>query len=96
MLKKAHAEDDVIVIYAAVTGYDQDGNLRSIQQYIYPLDLVHDESLLKPRTAAPLVECARLLTSGDYRSHHTEPDCTGSYFRRDDCGQAYHVDMSNA
>lgn len=64
-----HVEDDVIVIYASVSGYDQLGNLRSIQhaQHIYPL-VIGGITLraIQTCTAAPLVECARLLVSGEY------------------------------
>jgi saccharopine dehydrogenase-like NADP-dependent oxidoreductase len=70
MLKQIpHVEDDVIVIYAAVSGYDQNGNLRSIQnaQHIYPL-MVGGITMraIQTCTAAPMVECARLLLSGEY------------------------------
>ncbi len=76
MLKHVpHVEDDVIVIYAAVTGYDQQGNLRSMQhaQHIYPL-VVGGITLraIQTCTAAPLVECARLLLTGDYQGIITQ------------------------
>ena len=76
MLKNIpHVEDDVIVIYAAVTGYDQDGHLRSIQnaQHIYPL-MVGGITMraIQTCTAAPMVECARLLLTGDYRGIITQ------------------------
>lgn len=64
-----HVEDDVIVIYAAVTGFDQEGVLRSFQhaQHIYPL-VVGGITMraIQLCTAAPMVECARLLMSGEY------------------------------
>lgn len=64
-----HVEDDVIVIYASVSGYDQLGNLRSIQhaQHVYPL-VVGSITMraIQTCTAAPLVECARLLVTGEY------------------------------
>jgi saccharopine dehydrogenase-like NADP-dependent oxidoreductase len=64
-----HVEDDVIVIYASVSGYDSLGNLRSIQhaQHIYPL-IVGGITLraIQTCTAAPLVECARMLLTGEY------------------------------
>src|SRR5688572_5299365 len=64
-----HVEDDVIVIYASVSGYDKLGNLRSIQHamHIYPL-VVGNITLraIQTCTAAPLVECARMLLSGEY------------------------------
>lgn len=70
-----HIEDDVIVIYAAVTGYDQDGHLRSMQnaQHIYPL-IVGGITMraIQTCTAAPMVECARLLLTGDYRGIITQ------------------------
>lgn len=64
-----HVEDDVIVIYASVTGYDHLGNLRSIQhaQHVYPL-IVGGITMraIQTCTAAPLVECARLLLTGEF------------------------------
>lgn len=70
-----HVEDDVIVIYAAVTGYDQHGHLRSMQQahHIYPL-IVGGITMraIQTCTAAPMVECARLLLSGDYKGIITQ------------------------
>ena len=70
-----HMEDDVIVIYASVTGYDKNGHLRSLQnaQHIYPL-MVGGVTMraIQTCTAAPMVECARLLLSGDYRGIITQ------------------------
>lgn len=70
-----HVEDDVIVIYAAVTGYDQQGHLRSIQnaQHIYPL-IVGGVTIraIQTCTAAPMVECARLLLTGEYKGIITQ------------------------
>jgi saccharopine dehydrogenase-like NADP-dependent oxidoreductase len=93
-----HIEDDVIVIYASVTGFDQQGQLRSIQQahHIYPL-IVGGITMraIQTCTAAPMVECARLLVSGDYQGVITQsqidPDAIldGTIVR-----QAYHVDVS--
>ncbi len=95
-----HVEDDVIVIYASVTGYDRDGHLRSLQQayHIYPLEVGGiTMRAIQTCTAAPLVECARLLASGDYQGVITQSQIApeaileGTIVR-----QAYHVDMSNA
>jgi saccharopine dehydrogenase-like NADP-dependent oxidoreductase len=70
-----HVEDDVIVIYATVTGYDQQGNLRSMQhaQHIYPL-IIGGITLraIQTCTAAPMVECARLLLTGEYKGIITQ------------------------
>jgi len=76
MLKQVpHMEDDVIVIYASVTGFDKNGQLRSLQnaQHIYPL-MVGGVTMraIQTCTAAPMVECARLLLSGDYRGIITQ------------------------
>jgi saccharopine dehydrogenase-like NADP-dependent oxidoreductase len=70
-----HVEDDVIVIYASVSGYDQLGNLRSIQhaQHIYPLMIGNiTMRAIQTCTAAPLVECARLLLTGEYQGVITQ------------------------
>lgn len=100
MLKQVpHVEDDVIVIYASVTGYDQDGVLRSLQQafHIYPLEIGGiTMRAIQTCTAAPLVECARLLVTGDYQGVITQsmiaPEAIleGTIVR-----MSYHVDMSN-
>ena len=70
-----HMEDDVIVIYASVTGFDKHGQLRSLQnaQHIYPL-IVGGVTMraIQTCTAAPMVECARLLLTGDYRGIITQ------------------------
>ena len=70
-----HVEDDVIVIYASVTGFDQDGHLRSMQhaQHIYPL-IVGGITMraIQTCTAAPMVECARLLLTGEYQGIITQ------------------------
>jgi len=68
-------EDDVVVIYAAVRGYDKHGKLRSIQstQHIYPL-IIGGITMraIQTCTAAPMVECAKLLLSGDYKGIITQ------------------------
>jgi saccharopine dehydrogenase-like NADP-dependent oxidoreductase len=70
-----HVEDDVIVIYVSVTGYDQHGQLRSMQQshHIYPL-MVGGITMraIQTCTAAPMVECARLLLTGEYQGIITQ------------------------
>ena len=95
-----HVEDDVIVIYATVTGYDQGGQLRSIQQafHIYPLEVGGiTMRAIQTCTAAPLVECARLLSSGEYQGIITQSQIApetildGTIVRL-----AYHIDMSGA
>lgn len=70
-----HVEDDVIVLYVSVSGYDKLGQLRSIQhaQHIYPL-MIGGITMraIQTCTAAPLVECARLLVTGDYQGVITQ------------------------
>lgn len=95
-----HIEDDVIVIYASVTGYDKDGILRSMQQayHIYPLEVGGiTMRAIQTCTAAPLVECARLLATGEYQGIITQSQIApeaildGTIVR-----QAYHIDMTGA
>jgi saccharopine dehydrogenase-like NADP-dependent oxidoreductase len=93
-----HVEDDVIVIYAAVTGFDQQGNLRSMQhaQHIYPL-IVGGITLraIQTCTAAPMVECARLLLSGDYQGIITQSQIDpAAILNGTIVHQAYQSDMS--
>ena len=99
MLKHVpHVEDDVIVLYAAVSGYDKEGILRSLQQgyHIYPLEIGGiTMRAIQTCTAAPLVECARLLATGDYQGIITQSQIApeaildGTIVK-----QAFHVDMS--
>ena len=98
MLKNVpHVEDDVIVIYAAVTGYDQQGHLRSMQQahHIYPL-MVGGITMraIQTCTAAPMVECARLLLTGDYQGIITQSQIDPSAILEGTIvRQAYHSGM---
>jgi saccharopine dehydrogenase-like NADP-dependent oxidoreductase len=76
MLKEIpHMEDDVVVIYASASGYDQYGILRSIHhtQHVYPL-IIGGITMraIQTCTAAPMVECARLLLTGDYKGIITQ------------------------
>lgn len=70
-----HMEDDVVVIYAAASGLDQHGKFRSLQstQHVYPL-IVGGITMraIQTCTAAPMVECAKLLLSGDYKGIITQ------------------------
>jgi saccharopine dehydrogenase-like NADP-dependent oxidoreductase len=63
-------EEDVVVIYASVTGKDQYGILRSIQKSfnIKPIK-IGGQTLraIQATTAAPMAECARMLLKGAYR-----------------------------
>jgi saccharopine dehydrogenase-like NADP-dependent oxidoreductase len=95
-----HVEDDVIVLYASVSGYDRHGDLRAIQHaaHIYPL-VVGGVTMraIQTCTAAPLVECARLLLSGAYAGIVTQSQLDpaailqGSIVR-----QAYHTGVLEA
>ena len=68
-------EDDVVVVYAFVTGYDQQGKLRALHstQFVYPL-IVGGITMraIQTCTAAPMVECARLLLTGEYKGIITQ------------------------
>ncbi len=91
-------EDDVIVIYASISGIDEQGHLRSIQhaQHIYPMVFgAITMRAIQICTAAPLVECARLLLSGEYQGviHQSQIDpaaiLEGVIVR-----QAYHSELT--
>jgi saccharopine dehydrogenase-like NADP-dependent oxidoreductase len=91
-------EDDVIVIYVSLTGFDQDGKLRSVQQahHIYPLEIGSiTMRAIQTCTAAPLVECARLLATNEYAGIITQSQIApeailnGTIVR-----MAFHTDMS--
>lgn len=63
-------EEDVIVIYAAVTGFDKSGRLRKLEKgyHIGPMQ-VGGQMLraIQATTAAPMAECARLLLTGKWK-----------------------------
>ncbi|HZV71824.1 MAG TPA: saccharopine dehydrogenase C-terminal domain-containing protein [Saprospiraceae bacterium] len=93
-----HVEDDVIVIYASVTGYDQSGQLRSIQhaQHIYPMMFGSiTMRAIQICTAAPLVECARLLLTGEYQGVIHQSDIyPAAILEGVIVKQAYHSEIS--
>jgi saccharopine dehydrogenase-like NADP-dependent oxidoreductase len=63
-------EDDVVVVYAAVQGFDSNHVRRGLERAyrIRPLDLAGQRlRAIQTTTAAPLAECARLLLNGGYR-----------------------------
>ncbi len=70
-----HMEDDVVVMYVSVSGFDKHGILRSIQstQHVYPL-IIGGITMraIQTCTAAPMVECAKLLLSGNYKGIITQ------------------------
>lgn len=84
-------EDDVVVIYASVTGKDQYGRLRGMEDFftIKPMQ-IGEQTLraIQSTTAAPLAECARMLLSGEYSGVifqsdlDTESFMNGSIVRR--------------
>lgn len=65
-----HVEDDLIILYASVTGHDHKGNLQIVERSmrLYP-KLVGSYKLkaIQMATATPLLECARLLLTGAYK-----------------------------
>lgn len=95
-----HVEDDVIVLYAAVTGYDRHGDLRALQHaaHIYPL-VVGGVTVraIQTCTAAPLVECARLLLTGEYKGIITQSQINpGAILNGSIVRQAYHSGVLEA
>lgn len=63
-------EDDIVVIYAAVTGKDAHGNLHKIEKSlrIPPIDIGRTRlRAIQATTAAPMVECARMLVEDKYK-----------------------------
>lgn len=91
-------EDDVIVIYTSVSGYDKDGNLRAMQhaQHIYPMVFgTITMRAIQICTAAPLVECARLLLSGEYQGVILQSEIDPSAILQGVIvKQAYHSEIS--
>ena len=91
-------EDDVIVIYTSVSGYDKDGNLRAMQhaQHIYPMMFgAITMRAIQICTAAPLVECARLLLSGEYQGVILQSEIDpASILQGVIVKQAYHSDIT--
>ncbi|MBK9271777.1 MAG: saccharopine dehydrogenase [Saprospiraceae bacterium] len=65
-----HVEDDLIVIYASVEGYDRKGILRIKEKsmIIHPKMVgSHKLKAIQITTAAPMLECARMLLTGNYK-----------------------------
>lgn len=63
-------DEDVIIIYASVTGKDSNGVLRRIEKSfnIGPLEVGGQRlRAIQSTTAAPLAECARILLSGKWK-----------------------------
>ncbi len=63
-------DDDLIVIYASVEGFDHRGILRIKEKsFIIPPRMVGSHQLkgIQITTAAPMLECARMLLSGKYK-----------------------------
>jgi saccharopine dehydrogenase-like NADP-dependent oxidoreductase len=62
-------DEDLVVIYASVSGKDHQGRLRILEKYflIKPLEVAGKTMrAIQATTAAGLVECARLLLSNQY------------------------------
>jgi len=65
-----HVEDDLIVIYASVMAKDEKNELHLLEKSmkIHPKQVgSYKLKAIKTATAAPLLECARLLLSGTYK-----------------------------
>lgn len=63
-------EDDFVLLYVHVTGYDSKGDLRRIDRTIKvePMQLAgRTLSAIQSTTAAPLIESARMLLTGNYK-----------------------------
>ncbi|MEP6647692.1 MAG: saccharopine dehydrogenase C-terminal domain-containing protein, partial [Saprospiraceae bacterium] len=93
-----HVEDDVIVVYVSLSGYDQSGILRSIHhaQHIYPMMFGQiTMRAIQICTAAPLVECARLLLTGQYQGviHQSDID-PSAILEGVIVKQAYHSELT--
>lgn len=61
-------EEDVVIIFASVTGRDRYGKLRSMQRSFRITPMKIGGQILRAiqaTTAAPLAECARMLLTGD-------------------------------
>ena len=71
MLKTIPAvQDDMIVIYAAVAGRDEEGVLQQIEKsyHLYPTQISGKRlRAIQSTTAAPMAECARLLLDGKWK-----------------------------
>jgi saccharopine dehydrogenase-like NADP-dependent oxidoreductase len=84
-------EEDVVLVYASVEGFDPQGIRRGIQRSfrIHPMTVGgHRLRAIQTTTAAPLAECANMLLTGRYRgvvqqSHiDTREFLTGRYVSR--------------
>ncbi len=65
-----NVEDDLVVVYASVSGNDKNGVYRAIQKSLLIRPVVvgkHTLRAIQATTAAPLVECAAMLLRGGYK-----------------------------
>jgi len=63
-------EDDKVIVYVTVRGYDESGFLQSVEKsyHVSPIRVgKHKLKAIQATTAAPMAECARLLLLGNYR-----------------------------
>ncbi|NOT37332.1 MAG: saccharopine dehydrogenase [Saprospiraceae bacterium] len=71
MLKKVpHIDDDLIVMYASVSGVDANGELKQLEhsQVVHPKTIgAHKLKAIQITTAAPMLESARMLLQGNYQ-----------------------------
>lgn len=68
-------ENDIVLVYAEVDGHDASGRLYGINEIltIKPMRIGdHTLRAIQTTTAAPLIECARLLLQGKYRGVVTQ------------------------
>jgi len=64
-------QEDMVVLYSTVNGFDNDGVLRSIEKSLTIKPLVVGRQVLRAiqsTTAAPMAECARMLLLGDLKN----------------------------
>jgi len=65
-----HVEDDIIVLYSSVTGRDDSDNLYIIEKSMKIFPKVvgsYKIKAIQTATAAPMLECARMLLTGRYK-----------------------------
>ncbi|MEP7197616.1 MAG: saccharopine dehydrogenase C-terminal domain-containing protein [Saprospiraceae bacterium] len=65
-----HIEEDIIVLYASVSGKDKNGDIRVLEnsQIIHPKEIGgHMLKAIQLTTAVPMLESARMLLKGHYK-----------------------------
>jgi len=99
MLNKIPAyQEDVVVVYSQVTGFDNNGTLQGLDQSLKIKPVKFGNQLLtaiQATTAAPLIECAIMLLSGKYKGVVLQSELNPYVFIEGDVVKKVYSERSN-